>query len=144
MLHRCLGPTPLIPPCTAIDAKDGVFLPVAVAQPSSHWFLPTTMANLVEIDCKTLEGVHMLDESSYRKHARKMQVVLTCERCHKKQGEDGVNVRRCTGVRCFFRHFYKAISFTGLQCLGVGFCSKEVSICPTYSIILCGANSGTP
>ncbi|KJA16748.1 hypothetical protein HYPSUDRAFT_47008 [Hypholoma sublateritium FD-334 SS-4] len=64
------------------------------------------MANHVDVDYKPLEGVHMLDESSYRKYAR-MLSVLTCETCHRKHGEAGIDIKRCTG------------------CLGVGFCSKE-------------------
>ena len=41
MLHRCLGPTPLIPPCTAIDAKYGCFFQWQWHNPqATGFFLP--------------------------------------------------------------------------------------------------------
>lgn len=101
------------------------------------------MANHVDIDYKLLEGVHMLEESSYRKHARKLSV-LTCETCYKKHGEDGVDVKRCTGVRRLFYLLCAAISFIELQCLGVGFCSKEVGTSPAYSVNLHDSHKGPP
>ncbi|KAH9481055.1 SET domain and MYND-type zinc finger protein 6 [Psilocybe cubensis] len=64
------------------------------------------MANLFDTEYTPIEGVHILSDSSYRKHVRKLPV-LTCETCKKRNGEKGVEVKRCQG------------------CWSVGFCSKE-------------------
>ncbi|KDR67302.1 hypothetical protein GALMADRAFT_258459 [Galerina marginata CBS 339.88] len=84
------------------------------------------MANVIDIDYVPVEGVHHLDASNYRKHARS-QPILTCENCKKQHGKQGVDVRRCQG------------------CWSVGFCSKECQLaswpshkaeCRTLEIVL--------
>lgn len=56
------------------------------------------MANLIDTEYTPIEGVHILSDSSYRKHVRTLPV-LTCERCGKRNGQGGIDVRRCQGVR---------------------------------------------
>jgi len=56
------------------------------------------MANNIDTEYDPVEGVHNLDSASYRKHARS-QPALTCENCKKRQGEQGVDLKRCSGVR---------------------------------------------
>lgn len=56
------------------------------------------MANIIDAEYDPVEGVHILDEASYRKQVRS-QPALTCENCKKRHGEQGVNVKRCQGVR---------------------------------------------
>lgn len=56
------------------------------------------MANLIDTEYTPIEGVHTLSDSSYRKHVRTLPV-LTCESCGKRNGQNGVEVKRCQGVR---------------------------------------------
>jgi len=56
------------------------------------------MANIIDAEYDPVEGVHNLDEASYRKQARS-QPAIACENCKKRHGERGVDVKRCSGVR---------------------------------------------
>ena len=55
------------------------------------------MANEIDAEYDPVEGVHILQEATYRKQVRS-QPALTCENCKKRHGERGVNVKRCQGV----------------------------------------------
>jgi len=56
------------------------------------------MANIIDAEYDPVEGVHILHSANYRKQVRS-QPPLTCENCKKRHGEQGVNVKRCHGVR---------------------------------------------
>ncbi|KAH9481053.1 hypothetical protein JR316_0005572 [Psilocybe cubensis] len=75
------------------------------------------MENLIDTEYTPIEGVHILSDSSYRKHVRKLPV-LTCETCKKRNGEKGIEVKRCQG------------------CWSVGFCSKECQRSLWYASLL--------
>ena len=65
---------------------------------SNILFLHHGMANKIDTEYDPVEGVHNLDSASYREQARS-QPALTCENCKKRRGEQGVDMKRCRGVR---------------------------------------------
>jgi len=60
------------------------------------------MSDHPDIEHLPVEGVHTLNDDSYRDYRRNSHVVLNCEKCGKKNSENGKNLKRCAGVRFLF------------------------------------------